>query len=75
MTRAHFRQWEAVTFAGEGKPAQRRTVAIYRSPLSGEVLATVDGQTVPEAEAREVMEGADTLTKIFEKLARQEAAD
>lgn len=72
MTRPHFRQWEAVTFAGEGKPAQRQTVTLYYSPLTGDSFGTVDGQTMTAEEARAVLEAADSVTKVFEKLTRTE---
>ena len=74
MTRPLFRQWEAVTFQADGE-AQRQTVALFRSRFSGEEWAHVNGRTVTPEEAREVLEAAHSVTKVFEKLAPEEAAD
>lgn len=67
MTRATFRQWEAVTFQPDGE-TKRQAVALFRSRFTGEEWGHVNGRTVTADEARATLEAAHSVTKVFEKL-------
>ena len=70
--RATFRQWETVTrdrMDGAVVQVRRHTVALYRSPLTGEALGILDGKTVPVRKVLDILTDPDTrATVTAEKL-------